>query len=85
MIPAQIAIVVFVAILLYAFWRILAQRSGALRTAPAADHVLPAISTGPRKHADVRQLLAQMAEVLRTRLQLHGHRAGRCGTASLRK
>jgi two-component system sensor histidine kinase BaeS len=72
MIPAQIAIVVFVAILLYAFWRILIQRSDGLRAAPPADHAQPAISTGRRKHADVRQLLAQMAEVLRTRLQAAG-------------
>lgn len=64
---AQISIAVFTALLFYAFWRILQQqRDGAAPPAPMRA------TNRPRHHADIRQLLGQMSDSLRARLQSAG-------------
>ncbi|WP_431275161.1 ATP-binding protein [Variovorax ureilyticus] len=67
---APISIAVFAAILLYAFWRTLSQRTGE-RTPPAA-HLPMRAARRPQHHADIRQLLGQMSESLRARLHSAG-------------
>ena len=68
---AQISLVVFVAILLYAFWRILPRRSDELSPALSLAR-MNRIASRPDHYADIRQLLGQMSESLRTRLQSAG-------------
>jgi K+-sensing histidine kinase KdpD len=68
--PAQLGIAVFVSLLLFAFWRILHQRSDAVRRPPGP--ALEAHTPGPRNQADIRQLLNQMSDSLRARLQAAG-------------
>ncbi|MDM0108287.1 hypothetical protein QTH97_25285 [Variovorax sp. J22R24] len=64
---AQIAIALFVFILLSVFWRLLDRRSGG---SAAATHPRPAASNPLScKQADIRQLLQQMSGALQARLQ----------------
>ncbi|SEB00173.1 ATP-binding protein [Variovorax sp. YR216] len=67
---AQISLVVFVAILLYAFWRILPRRSDEL--SPAASAQRGRMASRPEHAADIRQLLGQMSDSLRVRLHSAG-------------
>ena len=69
--PAQLGIAVFVSLLLFAFWRILQQRADVARR-PPRPAVLKPHTPGPRNQADIRQLLSQMSESLRARLQAAG-------------
>lgn len=68
--PAQLGIAVFVSLLLFVFWRILQQRTDTVRRPPRP--VLKPHTAGPRNQADIRQLLSQMSESLRARLQAAG-------------
>ncbi len=68
--PAQLGIAVFVCLLLFVFWRILQQRTDAARQPPRPT--LKPHTAGPRNQADIRQLLNQMSESLRARLQAAG-------------
>jgi len=67
---AQISLVVFVAIVLYAFWRILLRRNDDRK--PTASLTQRSIVTRPNHYADIRQLLGQMSDSLRARLQSAG-------------
>jgi len=68
---AKISLVVFVAILLLAFWRVLSRRSD--DRSPIASHPASTrLAVRPNHHADIRQLLGQMTESLRARLQSAG-------------
>lgn len=68
---AQISLVVFIAILLYAFWRILSRRSD--EPGPAASIAQQGrMASRPEHAADIRQLLGQMSDSLRLRLQAAG-------------
>ncbi|MBB3177046.1 ATP-binding protein [Variovorax sp. Sphag1AA] len=68
---AQITLVVFVAILLYAFWRILPRRDNELGPAPSLA-LRNRIASRPSHYADIRQLLGQMTDSLRARLHSAG-------------
>jgi two-component system sensor histidine kinase BaeS len=68
---APISVAVSAAFLLYAFWRTLPPRTAARR--PAVAHPAPIrAARRPQHHADIRQLLGQMSESLRARLQSAG-------------
>ena len=67
--PALFCFAILVALLLAALWRLRQQRGTAAAVLPIelSFHV-----PGPRSRADIRQLLTQMSESLRSRLQAAG-------------